>query len=190
MFLIYILIFIITFSIYYYYKNYYNIVKLAKQFKGPRAYPLIGNGLDFFGKSPQDALQLFQKLCSENDNFVRIWFGPVLNFYIADVKFCEKLLSSQKLIDKSNEYDFLRPWLNEGLLMSTGKKWQNRRKAITPTFHFSILEQFVEIFNAEGITFINVLKKYKPNENIDIFPLVTLYALDVICRKLFNNHNI
>lgn len=41
------------------------------------------------------------------------------------------ILSSNKLIDKSREYRFLWPWLNTGLLTSTGiniaKEFQNKK---------------------------------------------------------------
>lgn len=37
-------------------------------------------------------------------------------------------MSSPKHIDKSQEYDYLQPWLGTGLLTSYGKKWFHRRK--------------------------------------------------------------
>lgn len=74
--------------------------------------------------------------------------GPQVQVLITDPKDAEVILGSQKLIDKSDEYDFIAQWLGTGLLISTGQKWFTRRKAITPTFHFKILEQFVE-----GLTF-------------------------------------
>lgn len=56
---------------------------------------------------------------------------------------------------------------------------------ITPTFHFKILEQFVEIFDRQGRTFVDQLKsKAKSGESFDVFPMVTLCALDVICGTL------
>lgn len=99
----------------------------------------------------------------------------------------------------------LKGWLNEGLLLSTGeiyrnfqkiqnlenkflfifsgKKWFQRRKVLTPAFHFKILEQFVDIFNHQSDVFVQILSKYKPTDKIDLYPIVTLYALDVVCGK-------
>lgn len=37
-------------------------------------------------------------------------------------------MSSPKHIDKSQDYDYLQPWLGTGLLTSRGKKWYSRRK--------------------------------------------------------------
>lgn len=66
-------------------------------------------------------------------------------------------------------------------LFFLGKKWFARRKAITPTFHFKILEQFVDIFDKQSFIFAEVLAKNKATDPVDIYPLVTLAALDVIC---------
>ena len=87
------------------------------------------------------------------------------------------------MITKSDEYDFIKPWLGTGLLTSTGKKWSNRRKIITPTFHFKILEQFVEIFDEQSDTFVKKLAHFKDQEAFNIFPLTALCALDIICSK-------
>ena len=77
----------------------------------------------------------------------------------------------------------MKPWLAEGLLISKGRKWFQRRKVITPTFHFKILEQFVEVFDRQSNTFVKILQKKAENgQTFDIFPLVTLCALDVICE--------
>lgn len=37
-------------------------------------------------------------------------------------------MSTSKYIDKSQDYDYLQPWLGTGLLTSHGKKWHSRRK--------------------------------------------------------------
>ncbi|XP_063908644.1 cytochrome P450 4c3-like [Zophobas morio] len=61
----------------------------------------------------------------------------------------ELILSNPKHIEKSDIYNVFHGWLGTGLLTSTGEKWLNRRRILTPAFHFSILQQFVEIFNKQ-----------------------------------------
>lgn len=86
-----------------------------------------------------------------------------------------------KLISKSNEYNYIMPWLGTGLLTSTGQKWLSRRKIITPAFHFKILEDFVEVFDKQSSILAKKLKKNEGRGEFDIFPLTALCALDVIC---------
>lgn len=95
----------------------------------------------------------------------------------------ETILGSSKLINKSIDYTFLHDWLGTGLLNSFGKKWHSRRKIITPTFHFNILEQFISIFNGQSSVMVDNVRKYaESGEEFNIYKYTTLCALDVICE--------
>lgn len=166
-----------------YYKKHHESYSLAIKLPGPRAYPLIGNALTFLGKSPPELLKILEKLSKQYGRTLRVMVGPSVQVLIADPKDAEVILGSQKLIDKSDEYKFIEYWLGTGLLISTGKKWFARRKVITPTFHFKILEQFVEVFDKHSAIFVSNLAKFKGQE-IDVFPQITLCALDVICGEI------
>ena len=102
--------------------------------------------------------------------------------------------------------------LNEGLLLSTGKKnifyvssqnyfsfefhfflniklgkkWHDRRKILTPAFHFKILEQFAEVFDRLGNSFIDKLYELNADKGIEFFHVAARYALDVISREFIN----
>lgn len=66
--------------------------------------------------------------------------------------------------------------------MSSGEKWFRRRKLLTPSFHFRILEDFLEIFNEQAKIMIEILKEeFSDGRVFDIFPFVTRCTLDIIC---------
>lgn len=79
-------------------------------------------------------------------------------------------------------YEFLTGWLGTGLLISSGKKWHNRRKIITPTFHFKILQQFVDVFNHQNEVLVKKLNDLNTEKTFDIYNLLTLMSLDIISQ--------
>lgn len=105
---------------------------------------------------------------------------------MSDAKISEIVLSnSTKYLSKTDLYDFLVPWLGDGLLLSKNKKWHSRRKIITPAFHFKILEQFIEIFDNQSHILIQKLQSKANGNAFDIHNYVTLMALDIVCGKSF-----
>lgn len=68
-------------------------------------------------------------------------------------------------------------------IISIGDKWKKHRRLLTPAFHFKILEACIHVFNSCGNVLIDKLQKRLGHESVDIYPLVTLYALDLVCGK-------
>lgn len=129
-------------------------------------------------------IEVVRTLIQKHGRFFRVWMMNDLMISVLDPKDVEIILSSTKHITKADDYDFMKPWLGEGLLTSAGTKWASRRKIITPTFHFKVLEQFVEIFDRQSNILITKLQDHKIREAFDIFPAITLCALDIICGDL------
>lgn len=169
--------------VYFWYRHKFKrILHLADKLPGPRGIPIIGNGLRFFGKTPPQLLKALHEVYNENSNhkLARMRIGPAVMVLLRQPSAAEVLLGSQKHIEKSDEYNAIKEWLATGLLTSTGSKWFARRKVITPAFHFKILDQFVEVFDKNSKILVKQLLKFK-GRSADIFPSVTLCALDVIC---------
>ncbi len=73
---------------------------------------------------------------------------------------------------------------NFSLSGAPGKKWHSRRKLLTPTFHFRILEQFVDVFNEKGTILEAKLESLIGKGAVDVRPYISRHALDVICGKV------
>lgn len=74
-------------------------------------------------------------------------------------------------------------WSFWKFLISTGKKWKQRRRILTPTFHFSILTDFLEVMNEQAELLVEKLDKLAGKGQFNCFSHVTLCALDIICGK-------
>jgi cytochrome P450 len=96
-------------------------------------------------------------------DLVCFWVGPipiVAAFSAESVKVCfrssflsklfQAILDSNVVITKGDEYNILKRWLGDGLLISKGEKWRKRRKLLTPSFHFNILQRFQSVFDKEA----------------------------------------
>lgn len=61
----------------------------------------------------------------------------------------------------------------------SGEKWQQRRKILTPAFHFNILKDYIGVFNEKAEDFLNVLRT-KAGEEVNVVPLVQEFSLIAI----------
>lgn len=166
----------------YAYRRFMEIVESVAHIPGPKAFPFLGNAMMFFGRTSADMLEFAPTMIKEHGTFIRILLGPKILILMGEPEDVEALLTNQKTIEKSEEYDYAKVWIGEGLITSTGPKWHSRRKIITPGFHFNILQSFVRVF--DGNSQILVDKLAKAENNVDIYALTLLCALDNICGEI------
>ncbi|XP_061400078.1 probable cytochrome P450 4d14 [Musca vetustissima] len=149
--------------------------------RGPTPLPILGNVLEFVGNTTANFSTLMDNLTAKYGKIIRMWMVNHCVLFVRDVKYFEDIFKSQQLITKNNLYTLLSGWLGQGLLLSSGPKWFSRRKIITPTFHFKILEEFVEVFDQQSNVMVkNLMKEADGKTVIRMFPKVCLTALDII----------
>ncbi|GAB6023156.1 Cytochrome P450 4V2 [Chamberlinius hualienensis] len=165
--------------------KYIQRVKILSRIPGPRYVFPYGN-VHLFMKSPYEDLDKLVKkmLWKHRHNSVALYwtyYHPTVMILKASA--AEAVLRSSKDITKNIAYKVLGKWLGEGLLTSTGQKWLTDRKMLTPTFHFQILNTFMDIFNKKSEILVENLRCHADNnDTFDLFPNITLCTLDAICE--------
>ncbi|XP_069854558.1 cytochrome P450 4F6-like isoform X1 [Dipodomys merriami] len=141
-------------------------------------------------KSNEESMKLVEELGRCFRDVHLWWIGPICPILrLVHPKFVAPLLQAPADFapKEMTLYNFLEPWLGNGLLLSAGSKWSHRRRLLTPAFHFNILKPYVKIFNrsantmhakwrrliAEGIT------------SLDMFEHISLMTLDSLQRCVF-----
>lgn len=168
-------------AVIYFYWKFMKVIASVSHIPGPPAYPFVGNALMFVGKSTEDITKIGEENVKKYGHFNRILLGPKIIIFVGEPEDVEAMLIHGKTIEKSEEYEYTKDWIGEGLITSTGQKWFTRRKVITPAFHFSILQSFVEIFDRNADVLVNKMSQF---DRLDIFPLTLLCALDNICGEI------
>ncbi|XP_050535079.1 uncharacterized protein LOC126902099 [Daktulosphaira vitifoliae] len=104
---------------------------------------------------------------------------------ISDPKDLKIVLSSTQHITKGPEYNMVKPWLNEGLLISAGSKWFTRRKLLTNTFHYQTLDMYMPAINKHSQILTKKLLEVSQNEKkINIKEYIILCSLDIACQTI------
>lgn len=62
-----------------------------------------------------------------------------------------------------------------------GSKWYQRRKILTPAFHYKVLEQYVKVFDRESCVFVETLSKFNETDKVELVDLIGMCTLDIIC---------
>lgn len=115
----------------------------------------------------------------------RLWIGPFPVVCICRADSAKVILESSVETSKPKEgYGRLQEWLGTSILTSNGERWRSKRKMLTPAFHFSILNDFMTIFNKEATILLDQFSQFADSrQSVDVFPLIKLCALDIICES-------
>ncbi|TKR72072.1 hypothetical protein L596_019588 [Steinernema carpocapsae] len=166
--------------------DHFKSMRMTAEISGPAMIPFIGNAHQIsntsFGFTGQ-LLQWCREATAKGEHLARVWIGPKLMLMAADGQTVKAIVDSNVEIVKGSDYDFFLPWLGTGLLISSGPKWKSRRKMLTPTFHFQMLEGYVEVFDSNSNLLSRILESHaEDGKEFDIFPFIKRCALDIICE--------
>lgn len=109
----------------------------------------------------------------------RIFIGNKLVVFLTNPNDVEIILNSNVHLQKSDEYRYFKPWLGDGLLISSGDKWRNHRKIIAPAFHQNVLKTFVNIFNSNSRAVTERLAKEK-GKVFDVHEYMSEVTVDIL----------
>ncbi|KAF1752830.1 hypothetical protein GCK72_019385 [Caenorhabditis remanei] len=119
---------------------------------------------------------------NEVDGIMLLWIGPVPIVFLGISECIRPVLESNTNISKPSQYDKMSEWIGTGLLTSTHEKWFHRRKMLTPTFHFSIIQDYFPIFARHADVLVEAVEAHVDGDFFDGFPYFKRCTLDIICE--------
>ncbi|XP_016998057.3 probable cytochrome P450 4p3 [Drosophila takahashii] len=142
---------------------------------------IFANSFDLYGKDHSGVFN-HSRDCAKKmgESYFEYGMGTAI-YNVIDAHNAEHVLNDPNLINKAIVYNFLHPFLRTGLLTSTGRKWHARRKMLTPTFHFNILNQFQEVFKTESLKFLQQFKG-RDEEIISLNDVIPRFTLNSVCE--------
>ncbi|XP_036328213.1 probable cytochrome P450 4ac1 [Rhagoletis pomonella] len=142
---------------------------------------VFGNNFDIVGSSPEQIFYWCRDLYRRTNGKPYILnFFKVSVYSITSPEDVQEVLQSQTLIAKGIIYELVRPFLGDGLLVSTGDHWHSRRKLLTPAFHFNILQNFLEVFTNESTKLVKLLQS--KDEIVNLNDVIPEFTLNNICE--------
>ncbi|KAM9105027.1 cytochrome P450 4F3-like [Megaptera novaeangliae] len=142
-------------------------------------------------KSNEEGMRLVEDLGHYFRDVHLLWMGP---FYpilrLVHPNFTAPLLQATAAIAPKDVvfYDFLKPWLGDGLLLSAGDKWNRHRHMLTPTFHFNILKPYMKIFTKSADIMHAKWQRLvmEGHTHLDVFEHISLVTLDSLQECVFS----
>jgi cytochrome P450 len=135
------------------------IRQMCRQLPGPKGWPLIGNGLLFFGRSTE-FIGKVKRLIDEYGTPFHLKIGHKHYVLVDSPEDMQIVMNSPNAIDKDEVYRFMiLPDSSASLVMSNGEHWKHHRKLLNPAFNPAILQSYVPIFNRCGRTVVESVER-------------------------------
>ncbi|XP_035683437.1 cytochrome P450 4F4-like [Branchiostoma floridae] len=168
-------------------RKYFRDIRTALQFPCPPFHWLYGNFHLVGDQFGDKYLSMIRDTVEKNPRSHVLWmpgFFPMINLtHPVPVKQLLKAQTKKSEID----YEPIKPWLGNGLVMSEGAIWKVHRRLLTPAFHFDILKQYVSVYNTAAGEMIEKLSEYGgKEESFEVFQQASLTTMEVILQCAFS----
>ncbi|KAH7981263.1 hypothetical protein HPB49_022808 [Dermacentor silvarum] len=115
----------------------------------------------------------------EEQDVTVAFFGPYPILLGATPQVAEAILGDPKNATKAFFYKMLKPWIGESIITLENEPWRTRRKVMTPSFHFRILDDYTPIMDKRGKRLVQKLTS-RSGEYFDVLPLLRAAAFGVL----------
>ncbi|RLU27446.1 hypothetical protein DMN91_001250 [Ooceraea biroi] len=167
---------------------YYYVIHLAKYRRlinlipGPSMYPIFGDIFNVIFSPREDMWDLFVLRSKLYRPLYKVWYLTIAYVVLLTPDDMQLVLNTTKYNAKGILYNLFHPWMGDGLLVSKGAKWQERRKILTPAFHFHILKNFFDILAEESNRMVTSLKNMKDSTILNLESFISHHTLNIICE--------
>jgi cytochrome P450 family 4 len=110
----------------------------------------------------------------------RFWLGPELIVAFKDPQHVEKILASSKFSHKHDIYEFLKCFLGEGLITSSGPKYKPHKKVLQPIFNLNFSKDCVPVFEKHIKTCVEHLDVCVGSDHFNIGHFIHSCTADII----------
>ncbi|XP_030388380.1 probable cytochrome P450 4ad1 [Scaptodrosophila lebanonensis] len=157
---------------------------IMEMIPGPTPYPFVGN-LFQFGLKPAEYPKKILQYCRKYD-FQGFRSSVFLQYHImlSDPAEIQNMLSSSSLLYKEHLYSFLRPWLGDGLLTSSGARWLKHQKLYVPAFERAAIEGYLRVVHRTGLKLVQKLSgEAEAGTLFDAQEWAGKCTLDIVCEN-------
>ncbi|NWU16267.1 CP4B1 protein, partial [Cephalopterus ornatus] len=167
-----------------FYQERKKLIKAVEAFPGPPKHWLYGHNHLIHSEN------ILHQLVSWGEEYPYAfprWFGPVLPALVVHHPEYAKSILGRTDPKASVPYEFLLPWIGEGLLTLDGTKWFQHRKMLTPAFHYDVLKSYVTLMSDSVKVMLDKWdKKSTEKKSVELFQDVSLMTLDSIMKCAFS----
>ncbi|GIY09379.1 hypothetical protein CDAR_88121 [Caerostris darwini] len=112
------------------------------------------------------------------------WLCGVRWVIIHKAEAVKELLKEKRIIEKSDFYDFFKPYLGSGLVTCGSSQWKKRRKLLAAGFHSSMLKGYLTVFNEHAQKLVEFLHEETGKEFTCVERPLPLCSLDILCESI------
>ncbi|XP_065287599.1 cytochrome P450 4V2-like [Dermacentor albipictus] len=130
---------------------------------------------------PARIFEYVKSVCEDivDQDVTMSFHGPMPILIAVTPSVVEKVLSGTENVNKSFLYGMMKSWIGNGLLTSEKNIWRKRRKALTPAFHFRILDEYVPIMNRRAAMLADKLAVLS-RDYFDLLPVMRLTTFAIL----------
>uniref|UniRef100_A0A8D0XBM5 Uncharacterized protein n=1 Tax=Sus scrofa TaxID=9823 RepID=A0A8D0XBM5_PIG len=161
------------------------LLKALQQFPSPPSHWLYGHSREF---QEESELPPLLKRVEKYPSACALWlWGTRAMVLVYDPDYMKVVLARS---DPKNSvvYRLLIPWIGCGLLLLNGQTWFQRRRMLTPAFHYDILKPYVGLMAKSVQVMLDKWEQLVAQDpRLEIVGPVSLMTLDTIMKCAFSH---